>query len=80
MIGDINYVTRGGSRGETSFDRPITEEQYLRAKENNDRLTEEDGNDVLTASERLGYGGSTYGVFEQGGQYYVHCHRWNNCD
>jgi hypothetical protein len=78
---DINVVSTGThGRGQTYFDREITEERYERAQENNGYLTKEDSEKVLTDSERLGYGASASSVYELDGHYYVRCSRWNNCD
>ena len=77
---DINVQSRGGARGMTYFDRPISREIYERANANGGILTREDEKKVLTDAERYGYGASTAGVFEQDGQQYVHCVRFNNCD
>ena len=78
---DINIVSTGScGRGETFWDREITKEQFERAKSNNGRLLREDVNNVLTDSERLGYGASAGSVYEIDGHYYVRCHMYNNCD
>ena len=78
---DINIQTSGGSRGQTWFDREIPEEMYRRAvQENGGRVTNDDVRAVLNEAERLGYGATASTVFEQDGRFYVHCHRWNNCD
>lgn len=78
---DINVVSTGThGRGYTLFDREITEEQYKSALNNYNRVSAEDERAILTSTERLGYGASCSTVFEQDGKYYVHCHRWNNCD
>lgn len=70
------YTGSGG----VFFDRQITPEQYKRGVENRGYLTKDDEKTVLTDSERLGYGASCTKVFEQDGEFYVHCHRWNHCD
>ena len=77
---DINVESTGGFHGETNFDREITAEQYSRALQNNNRLTEDDFKTVLTEAERIGYGATAYGVYQKRGKYYVCCHRYNNCD
>ena len=78
---DINVVSTGThGRGQTYFDREITQKQYESAHENNGYLTEEDADKVLTDAERLGYGASASSVYELDGHYYVRCSRWNNCD
>lgn len=78
---DINVISTGScGTGETWFDREITAEQYARAKRNHGYLTGEDAEKVLSAAERYGYGATARSVFDKGGKYYVHCHRYNNCD
>lgn len=78
---DINvYSTGTHGRGQTYFDREITAEQYERAQANNSYLTKEDAENVLTDSERWGYGASATVTFEQNGKFYVHCSRANSCD
>ena len=78
---DINVRSTGScGRGMTYFDREITKKQYEAAQKNGGRLTRSDENKVLTDSERLGYGASATGTFEQDGKYYVHCSRANSCD
>lgn len=78
---DINIQTSGGCRGETWFDREISEDMYRRAvHENNGRILKEDEQAILSAAERLGYGASAGRVYEKDGAFYACCHRWNNCD
>lgn len=80
-MNDINIVTTGTQgRGETYFDREITRKQYEIAMNNRGRMPESEEKRILSESERWGYGGSCSTVFEQGGRYYVHCHRYNSCD
>lgn len=74
---DKNVIVSG--RG-TYFDREIMTDQYERAKENGDKLTEADENKVLTEAERYGYGASASNVYELDGHYFVRCHRYNTCD
>ena len=78
---DINVRSTGScGSGETWFDRQITKEQYARAVNNRGYLTKDDTNAVLTDAERYGYGASAGTVYEQGGKYFVSCHRYNSCD
>lgn len=77
---DINIQIRGGARGITYFDRPISREIYERAQNNGGYVTREDRGRVLTDSELYGYGGSTTTIFEQCSKYYAHCYRYNSCD
>lgn len=77
---DINVQSRGGSRGCTYFDRPISKKVFDNAKANGGRVTKDDEKRILTDAERLGYGASASGVFEQDGMFFAHCHRYNNCD
>lgn len=78
---DINvYSTGTHGCGQTFFDREITKKQYEAAQANGGRLTKSDVDKVLTDSERLGYGASATGTFEQDGKFYVHCSRANSCD
>lgn len=78
---DINVRSTGScGRGMTYWDRQITKKQYEAAQANGGRLTRSDENNVLTDSERWGYGASATSVYEQSGKYYVHCSRANSCD
>jgi hypothetical protein len=78
---DINVITTGScGRGMTYWDREITKEQFDRAQDNGGRITAEDTKLILDEAERLGYGASATGTFEQGGKFYVHCSRANSCD
>lgn len=78
---DINIISTGScGRGMTYWDRQITKKQYEAAQANGGRLTRSDENNVLTDSERWGYGASATSVYEQSGKYYVHCSRANSCD
>ena len=81
MFHDINIKSMGTfGRGETYWDREIPKELYDRAVSAGGRFIKDDEEKVLTMSEKWGYGASCGSVFEQGGKYYVHCHRYNNCD
>ena len=79
---DINVRSTGThGRGETFFDREITEAQYARAVQiHHGYLTQEEQHAILTDAERLGYGATCGKVFEQDGKFYVSCHKYNSCD
>ncbi len=81
-MADINVRSTGThGRGETFFDREITEAQYMRAvQKHHGYLTREEQNAILTDSERFGYGASCGRVFEQDGKFYVHVSMSNSCD
>lgn len=60
--------------------REISEEVYLRAKANNDRIAKEDKEIVFTQSDLYGYG--VYGdtVIAEDGKYYVTFTTSTTCD
>ena len=63
-----------------SYIKPIPEDIYLRAKENNGCITDEDMDKVFTVRECCGYGIYSPVVFEDNGKYY--CRYWmgRTCD
>lgn len=60
--------------------RQISEDIYLRAKENGGRISDVDVSAVWSRAEQVGYGIYGNKVYEQDGEYFVEFELGESCD